>query len=45
MEKLQRFDLWLGTEGEIGALMKPDDTHTMYTVSEEVNDKLISLIK
>lgn len=41
----QRFYLWIGEKGEKSALMKPDDTHTIYTVSEEMTSKLIDLIE
>ena len=41
----QRYFLWIGEKGEKITLMKPDDTHTIYTASEELNDRLIELIE
>lgn len=39
------FHLWLGEKGEKSTLMQVDDTHTIYTVSTELTNKLIDLIK
>lgn len=44
-ENIQSFHLWIGEKGQKSTLMKTDDTHTIYTVSEEMNDKLIDLIE
>ena len=44
-EKEQGFHLLIGEKGEKSKLMKTDDTHTIYTVSEEMTDKLIDLTK
>lgn len=41
----QGFHLWIGEHGEKSALMKPDDTHIIFTVSEEMTNKLIDLFK
>lgn len=43
-ENMQSFYLWIGQIGEKSTLMKTDDTHTIYTVSEEMTDKLNELI-
>jgi len=39
------FYLWIGEKGYRSTLMKTEDTHTIYTVSEEKTDKLIELVK
>ena len=44
-ENIQSFQLWLGEKGQKSTLMKTDDTHTIYTISEAMNDKLIDLIE
>jgi len=44
-ENDQGFHLWVGESGEKSALMKVDDTHTIYTVSAEATDKLIALFE
>ena len=44
-ENKQSFNLWVGKKGEKSTLMRTDDTHTIYTVSEEMTDKLIDLIQ
>ncbi|MDF2946502.1 MAG: hypothetical protein K0S51_1181 [Bacillales bacterium] len=36
--------LWLGEKGHRSSLMDPNDTHTIYTVSEEMTAKLIDLL-
>lgn len=41
----QSFELWIGEKGEKSALMKTDNTYTLYTVSKEMTDKLIDLIE
>ena len=41
----QSFHLWIGENGEKSTLMKTDDTNTIYTVSEEMTDKLKDLIE
>lgn len=41
----QSFHLWIGENGEKSTLMKTDDTNTIYTVSEEMTDKLNDLIE
>lgn len=40
----QNLDLWIGQDGEKAMLMKSDDTHTIYTISEEMSKKLINLV-
>lgn len=37
--------LWLGSEGETASLMDADDTHTLYSVTPDVDAKLIELVK
>jgi len=39
------FHLWVGESGEKSTLMQVDDTHTIYTVSRELTNKLIDLLK
>lgn len=39
------FHLWTGEKGEKSVLMKTDDTNYIYTISEELTDKLIDLIE
>lgn len=41
----QSFHLWIGKNGEKSTLMKTDDTHTIYTVSKDMADKLNDLIE
>jgi len=41
----QDFHLWIGNEGQRSTLMKTDDTHTAYTVSKEITNKLSILIQ
>ncbi|MFS0861070.1 hypothetical protein [Fredinandcohnia sp. 179-A 10B2 NHS] len=43
-ESKQRYNLWIGHIGEKSTLMKSDETHTIYTLSDEMTDKLISLV-
>lgn len=43
-EKKQSFHLWIGEKGQKSTLMKTEDTHTIFTVSEEMTDKLIDLV-
>jgi len=44
-ENKQSFYLWIGEKGQKSTLMKTDDTHTIYTVSREMNDKVIELVE
>lgn len=44
-KSLQSFHLWIGEKGEKSTLMKTDDTNTIYTLSEEMTDKLVDLIE
>ncbi|MBB6445620.1 hypothetical protein [Bacillus benzoevorans] len=37
--------LWIGEKGQRSTFMKPEDTHTIYTVSEEKTEKLIELVE
>ncbi len=42
-ENKQSFYLWIGEKGQKSTLMKTDDTHTIYTISEEMTDMVIEL--
>ncbi len=42
---IQGFHLWVGDSGEISSLMKVDDTHTVYTLSAKITEKLIDLLQ
>ncbi|MDQ0207909.1 hypothetical protein [Alkalicoccobacillus murimartini] len=45
-EKQQSLFMWIGEEGEgKGTFMKPEDTHTIYSVSVDVNSTLIELVE
>ena len=44
-ENKQSFNLWVGEKGERSTFMNSNDTNTIYTVSEEMTDKLIDLIE
>ena len=44
-ENKKSFYLWIGGKGQKSTLMKTDDTHTIYTVSGEMNDKVIELVE
>jgi hypothetical protein len=41
----QSLYLWIGEKGQRSTFMKTEDTHTIYTVSEEITDKLIELVE
>ncbi|MFC5604057.1 hypothetical protein [Sporosarcina koreensis] len=41
----QSFHLWLGGKFEESALMKTDDTHTIYILPEESTNKIIDLME
>ncbi len=43
-ESEQRFDLWIDQTSQRTTLMNTDDTHTIYTLSKEMTDKLILLV-
>lgn len=43
--KKQSFYLWIGEKGQKSTLMKTDDTHTIYTVSGEMNDMVIEIVE
>lgn len=45
IENKQSFHLWIGEKGEKGALMKTDDTNTLFTLSQEMTTKLLDFIK
>lgn len=40
----QGFHLWLGERGQKSTLMHVIDTHTIYTISDEMTNKLIDLL-
>ena len=44
-EKHLNLYLWIGEKGQRSTFMKPEDTHTIYTVSQEETDKLIELVE
>lgn len=44
-ENKQRFHLWIGEKGEESTIMQIDDTHNIYTISEEMTDKFVDLIE
>ena len=39
------YHLWLGDKGQNSSLMHVEDTHTIYTISEDFTGKLISLVR
>jgi len=39
------YHLWLGDKGQNSSLMHVEDTHTIYTISEEFTGKLIALVR
>ncbi len=41
----QEFNLWEGKHGQKSSLMKTNDTHTLYTISEEATHELTDLMK
>lgn len=41
----QGFHLWLGENGQKSTIMKVNDTHITYSISEEMTDQLIDLLK
>lgn len=41
----QEFNLWLGKDGQKSSLMKTNDTHSIYTISEEATRELTDLMK
>lgn len=38
------YHLWLGDKGQNSSLMHVEDTHTIYTISEEFTEKLAALV-
>lgn len=44
-EDIQRYFLWIGEKGQKSTLMRSDDISTIYTVSEELTDRLIELME
>lgn len=40
----QEYHLWLGEKDEQSTLMQVEDTHTIYTISEETTNQLIDLV-
>ncbi|MFJ5765943.1 hypothetical protein ACIP9C_11280 [Lysinibacillus sp. NPDC093210] len=41
----QGYHLWIGEKGQKSTLMKVNDTHTTYSISEEITEQLIDLLK
>ena len=39
------YHLWVGEKGQKSTLMDVNDTHTIYTISEEITNQLIDLVK
>lgn len=39
------FHLWIGDKGEKSVLMKTEDNNHIYTISEDLTDKLVNLIE
>lgn len=44
-EAKQNYNLWIGEKGEKSALMNTSDTNTIYLISDEMNNKLLELLK
>lgn len=44
-DSLQSFYLWIGNKGETSALMRSDDTRTIYTIPKDLTEQLIKLIE
>ncbi|QFF98448.1 hypothetical protein PB01_06190 [Psychrobacillus glaciei] len=44
-ESKEGFYLWVGEKGQRSTFMKMDNTHTIYTVSEEMTNKMIELVE
>ena len=44
-DNLQSLYLWIGEKGQRSTFMKTEDTNTIYTVSEEMTNKLIELVE
>lgn len=40
----QNLHLWIGDEGEQASLMREDNTHTIYSLSAEMTEKLAGLV-
>ncbi|KOS67967.1 hypothetical protein AEA09_04955 [Lysinibacillus contaminans] len=41
----QGYHLWVGEKGQKSTLMNVDDTHIRYSISEEITNQLIDLVK
>lgn len=41
----QGYHLWVGEKGQKSTIMNVNDTHTIYSISEEITNKLIDLVK
>lgn len=41
----QGFHLWIGKKGQKSTLMKTNNTHTIYTISAEMTNRLIDLVQ
>ncbi|WP_053362536.1 hypothetical protein [Bacillus sp. FJAT-27251] len=41
----QSLYLWIGKKGQRSTIMKTEDTHTIYTVSNDMTDKLIEIVQ
>ena len=43
--KTKGYHLWIGEKGHKSTIMKISDTHTIYSISEEITNQLTDLIK
>ena len=41
----QGYHLWVGKKGRKSTIMNVNDTHTIYSISEEITNNLIDLVK
>lgn len=41
----QGYHLWVGEKGQTSTLMNTDDTHTIYSISEEMTNEIIDLVE
>lgn len=44
-QSIEELHLWVGWENEISLLMKVEDTHTIYTIPQEITVKLIEILR
>ena len=41
----QGYHLWVGEKGQKSTLMNVNDTHTIYSISKEITNQLVDLVK